>query len=88
MYCLSVSAAPLNLFCFQNTYTNASQIKEAIKQLQDSGECRPDEIRKRTQYFDRRVQNFIRRVEERKQILEQAVSFYSSTKTVSCLLVL
>ncbi|XP_028393138.1 triple functional domain protein-like isoform X5 [Dendronephthya gigantea] len=66
----------------KNTYTNANQIKEAIKQLQDSGECRPDEVRKRTQYFDRRVQNFVRRVEERKEILEQAVSFYSSTKTI------
>ncbi|XP_046859404.1 kalirin-like isoform X4 [Xenia sp. Carnegie-2017] len=66
----------------KNTYTNANQIRDAIKQLQDSGECRADEIRRRTQYFDRRVQNFVRRVDERRQILELAVSFYSCSKNI------
>ena len=54
----------------------------AIHELEKSGECRPDEVKKRTQYFDRRVQDFIKRVNERRRILEKAVSFYSQTQTV------
>jgi len=67
---------------FQNTYTNAAKLLEAARHLANSGECNPDEIRKRVDYFEKRVQEFIDRVNRRKALLKLAVNFYSRTQKV------
>lgn len=66
----------------QNTYTNAAKLLEAARHLANSGECNPDEIRKRVDYFEKRVQEFIDRVNRRKALLKLAVNFYSRTQKV------
>jgi kalirin len=73
----------LCLVLFQNTYTNAAKLLEAARQLAQSGECNPEEIRKRVDYFEKRVQEFIARVNRRKGLLKLAVNFYSRTQKVN-----
>ena len=70
-------------FVFQNTYTNAAKLLEAARHLASSGECNNDEIQKRVDYFEQRVQEFINRVNRRKTLLNLAVNFYSRTQKVS-----
>lgn len=73
------------VFCgivFQNTYTNAAKLLEAARHLASSGECNPEEIQKRVDYFEKRVQEFINRVNRRKSLLKLAVNFYSRTQKV------
>lgn len=70
-------------FIFQNTYTNAAKLLEAARHLASSGECNNDEIQKRVDYFEQRVQEFINRVNRRKTLLNLAVNFYSRTQKVS-----
>lgn len=74
-----------NVFCgftLQNTYTNAAKLLEAARHLASSGECNPEEIQKRVDYFEKRVQEFIDRVNRRKELLKLAVNFYSRTQKV------
>ena len=70
-------------FEFQNTYTNAAKLLEAARHLASSGECNKEEIQKRVDYFEKRVQEFIDRVSRRKALLKRAVNFYSRTQKVS-----
>ena len=67
---------------FQNTYTNAAKLLEAARHLASTGECDPNEIQKRVDYFEQRVQEFIGRVNRRKTLLKLAVNFYSQTQKV------
>ncbi|XP_066016290.1 kalirin isoform X11 [Pocillopora verrucosa] len=67
----------------QNTYTNAAKLLEAARHLASTGECNPDEIQKRVDYFEQRVQEFISRVNRRKTLLKLAVNFYSRTQKLS-----
>ena len=67
---------------FQNTYTNARKLLEAARHLAQSGDCNPDEIQKRVDHFEKRVQEFIDRVDKRKGVLQLAVNFYSRTQQV------
>ena len=69
-------------FVFQNTYTNAAKLLEAARHLANTGECNADEIQKRVDYFEKRVQEFINRVNRRKSLLKLAVNFYSRTQKV------
>ncbi|XP_020600716.1 triple functional domain protein-like isoform X7 [Orbicella faveolata] len=67
----------------QNTYTNAAKLLEAARHLANTGECNADEIQKRVDYFEKRVQEFINRVNRRKSLLKLAVNFYSRTQKLS-----
>ncbi|XP_016893864.1 kalirin-like isoform X2 [Cynoglossus semilaevis] len=67
----------------QNTYTNAEKLLEAADQLAQSGECEAEEIYQAARDLELRMQGFIQRVEQRKLLLDLAVSFYTHTKELS-----
>uniref|UniRef100_A0A8P4GF19 Uncharacterized protein n=1 Tax=Dicentrarchus labrax TaxID=13489 RepID=A0A8P4GF19_DICLA len=67
----------------QNTYTNAEKLLEAADQLGQSGECEEEEIYQAARDLELRMQAFIQRVEQRKLLLDLAVSFYTHTKELS-----
>ncbi|XP_077959998.1 kalirin RhoGEF kinase b isoform X3 [Gasterosteus aculeatus] len=67
----------------QNTYTNAEKLLEAADQLAQSGECKEEEIYQAARDLELRMQAFIQRVEQRKLLLDLAVSFYTHTKELS-----
>uniref|UniRef100_A0A671T981 Kalirin-like n=1 Tax=Sinocyclocheilus anshuiensis TaxID=1608454 RepID=A0A671T981_9TELE len=64
----------------QNTYTNADKLLEAAEQLAQTGECDPEEIYAAAHHLEVRVQEFVRRVEQRKLLLDISVSFHTHTK--------
>ncbi|XP_034042535.1 kalirin isoform X1 [Thalassophryne amazonica] len=64
----------------QNTYTNADKLLEAAEQLAQTGECDPEEIYKAARHLEVRIQDFVRRVENRKLLLDMSVSFHTHTK--------
>ena len=70
------------LFSYQNTYTNADKLLEAAEQLAQTGECDPEEIYKAARHLEVRIQDFVRRVEHRKLLLDMSVSFHTHTKEV------
>lgn len=70
----------------QNTYTNADKLLEAAEQLAQTGECDPEEIYKAARHLEVRIQDFVRRVEHRKLLLDMSVSFHTHTKEVGTLL--
>lgn len=72
----------LYLFFYQNTYTNADKLLEAAEQLAQTGECDPEEIYKAARHLEVRIQDFVRRVEQRKLLLDMSVSFHTHTKEV------
>lgn len=78
-----VSKQLLLFVLFQNTYTNAEKLLEAARNLAKSGECNPEEIKRRVDYFEKRVQEFIERVNRRKSLLQLAVNFYCRTQKVN-----
>ncbi|KAM9835916.1 LOW QUALITY PROTEIN: kalirin-like [Aulostomus maculatus] len=67
----------------QNTYTNAEKLLEAADQLAQSGECEEAEIYQAARDLELRMQAFIQRVEQRKLLLDLAVSFYTHTKELA-----
>lgn len=67
----------------QNTYTNADKLLEAAEQLAQTGECDPEEIYKAARHLEVRIQDFVRRVEQRKLLLDMSVSFHTHTKEVN-----
>lgn len=70
------------VFFSQNTYTNADKLLEAAEQLAQTGECDPEEIYKAARHLEVRIQDFVRRVEHRKLLLDMSVSFHTHTKEV------
>ncbi|XP_031414206.1 kalirin RhoGEF kinase b isoform X2 [Clupea harengus] len=64
----------------QNTYTNADKLLEAAEQLAQTGECDPEEIYSAAHHLELKVQEFVRRVEQRKLLLDLSVSFHTHTK--------
>lgn len=68
----------------QNTYTNADKLLEAAEQLAQTGECDPEEIYQAAHQLEDRIQDFVRRVEQRKILLDMSVSFHSHVKEVRC----
>lgn len=68
---------------YQNTYTNADKLLEAAEQLAQTGECDPEEIYKAARHLEVRIQDFVRRVEQRKLLLDMSVSFHTHTKEVN-----
>lgn len=71
----------LNL-TFQNTYTNADKLLEAAEQLAQTGECDPEEIYQAAHQLEDRIQDFVRRVEQRKVLLDMSVAFHTHVKEV------
>lgn len=67
----------------QNTYTNADKLLEAAEQLAQTGECDPEEIYQAAHQLEDRIQDFVRRVEQRKILLDMSVSFHTHVKEVS-----
>lgn len=74
------------LSTLQNTYTNADKLLEAAEQLAQTGECDPEEIYKAARHLEVRIQDFVRRVEHRKLLLDMSVSFHTHTKEVGTVL--
>ncbi|XP_030886805.1 triple functional domain protein-like [Leptonychotes weddellii] len=66
----------------QNTYTNADKLLEAAEQLAQTGECDPEEIYQAAHQLEDRIQDFVRRVEQRKILLDMSVSFHSHVKEI------
>uniref|UniRef100_A0A8C4NB02 Trio Rho guanine nucleotide exchange factor a n=2 Tax=Eptatretus burgeri TaxID=7764 RepID=A0A8C4NB02_EPTBU len=64
----------------QNTYTNADKLLEAAEQLAQTGECDPEEIFQAAHQLEDRIQDFVRRVEQRKLLLDMSVAFHTHTK--------
>uniref|UniRef100_A0A670ITW7 Trio Rho guanine nucleotide exchange factor n=1 Tax=Podarcis muralis TaxID=64176 RepID=A0A670ITW7_PODMU len=64
----------------QNTYTNADKLLEAAEQLAQTGECDPEEIYQAAHQLEDRIQDFVRRVEQRKILLDMSVSFHTHVK--------
>jgi triple functional domain protein len=69
--------------CLQNTYTNADKLLEAAEQLAQTGECDPEEIYQAAHQLEDRIQDFVRRVEQRKVLLDMSVAFHTHVKEVS-----
>ena len=67
---------------FQNTYTNADKLLEAAEQLAQTGECDPEEIYQAAHQLEDRIQDFVRRVEQRKVLLDMSVAFHTHGKEV------
>lgn len=74
------------LISLQNTYTNADKLLEAAEQLAQTGECDPEEIYQAAHQLEDRIQDFVRRVEQRKILLDMSVSFHTHVKEVKRLL--
>lgn len=72
----------LNTATFQNTYTNADKLLEAAEQLAQTGECDPEEIYQAAHQLEDRIQDFVRRVEQRKVLLDMSVAFHTHVKEV------
>uniref|UniRef100_A0AAR2LL39 non-specific serine/threonine protein kinase n=1 Tax=Pygocentrus nattereri TaxID=42514 RepID=A0AAR2LL39_PYGNA len=64
----------------QNTYTNADKLLEAAEQLAQTGECDPEEIYQAAHQLEDRIQDFVRRVEQRKVLLDMSVAFHTHGK--------
>lgn len=54
--------------------------------MAQTGECDPEEIYKAARHLEVRIQDFVRRVEQRKLLLDMSVSFHSHTKEVSAVI--
>lgn len=70
------------MLIFQNTYTNADKLLEAAEQLAQTGECDPEEIYQAAHQLEDRIQDFVRRVEQRKVLLDMSVAFHTHVKEV------
>lgn len=70
------------ILMFQNTYTNADKLLEAAEQLAQTGECDPEEIYQAAHQLEDRIQDFVRRVEQRKVLLDMSVAFHTHVKEV------
>ncbi|KAM9852577.1 LOW QUALITY PROTEIN: triple functional domain protein-like [Aulostomus maculatus] len=64
----------------QNTYTNADKLLEAAEQLAQTGECDPEEIYQAAHQLEDRIQDFVRRVGQRKVLLDISVAFHTHVK--------
>ena len=67
----------------QNTYTNAEKLLAAAEELARTGECNSEEISEVARQLQSNIGNFAKRVENRRTILNLAVSFYSIDKDIN-----
>lgn len=67
----------------QNTYTNAGKLLAAAHELAQTGTCDSREMCQLANDLDARIQQFAHKVEQRKCLLNQVVSFYKDELTIS-----
>ncbi|XP_064466147.1 triple functional domain protein-like isoform X2 [Ornithodoros turicata] len=67
----------------QNTYTNAEKLLAAAEELAQTGECNADEIYGVAQELEDQIASFATRVEQRRQLLQLAVIFYTHDKELT-----
>lgn len=67
----------------QNTYTNAEKLLAAAEELARTGECNSEEISKVARQLQSNISSFAKRVENRRTILNLAVTFYSLDKEIN-----
>ncbi|KPM11748.1 Divergent CRAL/TRIO, RhoGEF and Spectrin repeat containing protein [Sarcoptes scabiei] len=67
----------------QNTYTNAKKLLAAAEELARTGECNADEISEVARQLQNHINDFAKRVENRRTILNLAVAFYSLEKDIN-----
>ncbi|XP_049267793.1 triple functional domain protein isoform X2 [Rhipicephalus sanguineus] len=67
----------------QNTYTNAEKLLAAAEELAQTGECNADEICGVAQDLEDQITSFATRVEQRRQLLQLAVIFFTHDKELS-----
>lgn len=67
----------------QNTYTNAEKLLAAADELARTGECNADEVSEVARQLQNNITNFAKRVENRRTILNLAVTFYTLEKDIN-----
>ncbi|XP_013406610.1 kalirin isoform X8 [Lingula anatina] len=67
----------------QNTITNADKLLAAADELAQTGECDPEEIYNEARDLEERMQNFLTRVEQRRNLLDMTVNFYTHVKELT-----
>lgn len=67
----------------QNTYTNAEKLLAAAEELAQTGECNADDICGVAQDLEDQITSFATRVEQRRQLLQLAVIFFTHDKELS-----
>lgn len=67
----------------QNTYTNAEKLLAAAEELAQTGECNADEICGVAQDLEEQITSFATRVEQRRQLLQLAVIFFTHDNELS-----
>ena len=70
-------------YVLQNTITNADKLLAAADELAQTGECDPQEIYSEARLLEERMNNFLTRVERRRNLLDMSVAFYTHTKEVN-----
>lgn len=68
---------------FQNTITNAEKLLHAADELAQSGECNAEQINMEAGKLESKIREFLQRLEQRKNLLNLTVSFYTHTQEVS-----
>ncbi|MEQ2158524.1 hypothetical protein GOODEAATRI_013241 [Goodea atripinnis] len=66
----------------QRPLTPGNKLLEAAEQLAQTGECDPEEIYQAAHQLEDRIQDFVRRVEQRKVLLDMSVAFHTHVKEV------
>src|SRR5699024_7051801 len=69
----------------QNTYTNAEKLLAAAEELARTGECNSEEISEVARQLQNHINNFAKRVEHRRTILNLSVNFYTLDKDIHSL---
>ncbi|KAE8282219.1 Triple functional domain protein [Larimichthys crocea] len=59
---------------------HTDKLLEAAEQLAQTGECDPEEIYQAAHQLEDRIQDFVRRVEQRKVLLDMSVAFHTHVK--------
>lgn len=67
----------------QNTYTNAEKLLAAAHELAQTGSCNAQEMCQLANDLDIRIQQFARKVDQRKNLLNLVVTFYSEEARIS-----
>lgn len=66
----------------KNTYTNAEKLLVAAEELARTGECNSDEVNEVARTLQANINNFAKRVEHRRNILNLSVNFYTLDKDI------
>ncbi|KAF6021902.1 trio [Bugula neritina] len=67
----------------ENTITNAEKLLHAADELAQSGECNAEQINMEAGKLESKIREFLQRLEQRKNLLNLTVSFYTHTQELS-----